>query len=181
VPELPFWLELVFLAHVTESPIPRPGRVWSAEVAATLVDPEVACCALASLVAETTAARWAQIADFYDPNLLTGAMLAVSQWMLLEGRAPPATEGFAAGRFYLRRVYDELTAAGDAKAPHPLTQTWRDELGVNLLDVPVPGQRAWLEQTTHFTYPGHARLVAGTASSNASGSASRIENLARDR
>ena len=179
VPELPFWLELLFLAHVTESSIPRPGRVWGADVVAALADREVAYCALAGLVEATVDARWAQVADFYNPDLLSSAMLRASRGILLEGRAPPATDGFAAGRFYLRRVYDELLDAGEAPDPHPLTQTWRDELGVELLDIPVSGQRAWLEQTAHFTYPGHGRLLAGTAPSKASGPATRLENLAR--
>jgi hypothetical protein len=179
VPELPFWLELLFLAHITESPIPRPGRVWRAAVVATLADRAVASCALAGLVEATVEPRWPQVGDFYDPNLLTEALLAASSAILLEGGTPPATDGFAAGRFYLRRVYDHLNASGDATAPHPLTQIWRDELGVDLPDIPAPVQRAWLEQTAHFTYPGHARLVAGTSPSKASAPASRIENLAR--
>jgi hypothetical protein len=179
VPELPFWLELLFLAHITESPIPRPGRVWSADIATVLTDRNVAHCALAGLVEATVESRWAQIADFYDPNFLIGAMLAACLEILLEGCAPPPTDGFAAGRFYLRRVYDELNAVGVTSEPHPLTQAWRDELGIDLPDIPVPGQRAWLEQTVRFTYSAHERLITGNATSGASGATSRIEGLAR--
>jgi hypothetical protein len=153
--------------------------VWRAAITATFSDRASACCALAGLVDATVEPRWAQIADFYDPNLLANAMLAACRALLLDGGTPPATDGFAAGRFYLRRVYDELRAADDATAPHPLTQTWHDDLGIDLPDIPAAGQRAWLEQTSRFTYSAHERLVAGTARSTASGNTSRLEDLAR--
>jgi DNA helicase HerA-like ATPase len=178
LPELPFWLELMFLAFVSETQIPRPGRVWCAALRNRLSDIPVTGCMLGAVVEATVSARWAQVGDFYDPTRLINAMTSTTQAMLFDLGPPASTNGFAAGRFVIRGVYDQLVKAGDAREPHPLTTTWREELGVDLLDASVPAQRAWLELGSSFSYQGHARLLAGIARPKAAGPASRIEDLA---
>jgi hypothetical protein len=179
VPELPFWVELLFLAHVSETEIPRPVPVWVSALAQRLDGTVAGHCALASVVEASVHARWAEISDFYDPDALISQMATVADAMLVHGEAPPPTDGFAAGRFFLRPVYDQLLAGGHETAPHHLTDAWRRELGIDLIDAPVPAQRAWLELSALFAYPGHGRLLSGMAPAREGAPASRVEALAR--
>jgi DNA helicase HerA-like ATPase len=178
LPELPFWLELMFLAYVTETEIPLPGWVWAADLRRRAKTAAPIACAIGALVEETVAARWAQLSDFYDPNLLTAAMISATHNMLLKKKPPPPTSGFVAGRFLVQRVCNHLREAETSPDPHTGTAYWRDELGLDLIDDTVSRQLGWLELTPMFSYAGHDRLLAGTTPSRQSGPASRVEELA---
>ena len=178
VPELQFWLELTFLAFVTETVIPRPGRVWTSDLQRRLDDPVARVCAINRLAEDAVEARWAQIADFYDPTRLINAIADAARRTLFDGERAPETVGFAAGRFVVRDVYEALLDAGESAEPHPRTEEWRAKRGIDLVDAAVPIQRAWLELGSSFTYRGHERMLRGIPPATEAGPKSRIEALA---
>lgn len=180
LPELPFWLELMFLAFVSETPVPRPGRVWRAELVGRIGAGAMSGCVLGGMAEAAVNARWAQVGDFYDPTRLTSAMISAAQAMLFDERgSAPSTKGYAAGRFVIRDMYNQLRKTVDSPDPHPSTAAWRDSLGLDLRDTPAREQLEWLKLSPIFFYPGRDRLLSGIAPSGQAGPASRIDELAR--
>jgi hypothetical protein len=173
IPELPFWIELAFLAFVSETAVPRPQPAWAAQLRDRLGLPDVPGCALGGLVEATVEARWTEVGDFYAPTCLTEAIISAARAILLDRAAAPSTRGYAAGRFVVRDVYHALVAAGDSADPHPRSAIWREELGLDLIDAPAAEQLDWLERSPIFTYAGRQRLLMGGAPP------SRLEELAR--
>jgi hypothetical protein len=154
----------------------RPG--WAQNVVARLGSDRTRTCVLTQLAEDAVSGRWAQVADFYDPHRLAKRLHTVARTVIFDRASPPSTEGYAAGRFYVRPLFDALNAAAERLEPHPMTQAWREELGIELPDLRVSEQRSWFEHAPHVTYPDHARLVAGMPPSTNSGSSNRVEALA---
>lgn len=178
-PELPFWIELSLLSCVSGLPMPGTVETWVTRVRQRLSDTEVRACVVATLAEESVNARWAQVADFYDPTDLVRALVALASDRVFGSTPLDVPVGLAAGRFYPRAVNDALEAAKHSAVANPSTQAWRHDLGIDIPDRTGDQQLAWFQLSRHFLYAGHERLVKGVAPSAQSGPGSRLEMLAR--